>query len=239
MKLWLGVLFALTASPMALADAYEGPMKHYQPTLDITKDPGCGKPLKTKEERIAHNRKLAELYFLNYQEYYTRKRQYGWHHWGCRAEGATTLLGGVEPLGTPRTRAQMLEAMGNPSVPPMEMTGAELNPEELAYLDAFETYGTQKGTLVVVPFEEGAFFRMMYGGIAKDDGKNYANWETNLILVNEEGKITHFEMWNDTMGWDKANRKVFGVGLDEVDGLPGYIKLMNERLQQKQKAASK
>jgi hypothetical protein len=68
----LAVVGALTSQAEAAS-----PLERYQPTIDITKDPGCGKALKTKEERIAHNRKLAELYFINFQKDRENGRNYG------------------------------------------------------------------------------------------------------------------------------------------------------------------
>src|SRR5262245_55470059 len=73
----------------------------YQPTIDITKDPGCGKPLKTAQERIEHSRKLAELWFQNYQEVPKRKRNYNWWTYNCMAPGATFLFGTIDPNGEP------------------------------------------------------------------------------------------------------------------------------------------
>lgn len=71
---------------------------------------------------------------------------------------------------------------------------------------------------MVVPFDEGAYFRMMYGGNSKEDGKQYTICETNLILVNDEGKITHFEMWNDSISFDLLTRKIFGKSIIGLGG---------------------
>lgn len=174
----------------------------YQPTIDITQDPGCGNPLNTAAERIAHNRKLAELYYINFQEDRTRGRNWGWQFHNCLAENPTVLLGAIEPLGAPHPFPPQLAEQGNP----------ELNGEQRGYFSAFPDWGTVPNTLVVVPFEQGAYFRMMYGG-HDTDGVYYTIWETNLVLVNDQGKITHFEMWNDTIGFDRTTKKAFGMSL--------------------------
>jgi hypothetical protein len=208
--------FGLLALGGAMA-AHAGntsPIVHYQPTLDITKDIGCGHKLQTKTEKIDHNRRLAELYYLNFQQDRERGRNYDWRVHHCVADETTVLLGAVAPLADPMVmKSGMVGPNSDPD--PSALTG-----EQRGYFATFPDWGTIPKTLVVVPFEQGAFFRMMYGGHDKD-GKKYTIWETNLILVNDEGKITHFEMWNDTIGMDATTRKAFGKGIDGL-GLGGY-----------------
>jgi hypothetical protein len=192
--------------------AQAGTLERYQPTIDITKDPQCGqKRLVTKEERIANNRMLAELYYVNFQQDRARGENLGWWTWNCMADQTTVLLGAVEPLGTPHV------VPGRTARNPREHTG-----EQLGYFATFKDWGTIPNTLTVVPFEDGAFFRMMYGG-HDDAGKYFSIWETNLILVNDEGKITHFELWNDTIGWAAAHNKIFGSAWSPSMGLGAYI----------------
>lgn len=201
---------ALTGTPAAAQNAE---VRHYQPTIDITQDPGCGRTLRTPAERIAHNRKLAELYFLNFQESKTRGRNYGWWSHGCVAPGSSVLLGATEPLAEPHVRPPS----GNGG---MQSDGA-WSGEQRGYYATFDDFGPERNTLVVIPFEQGAYFRMMYGGRSKDDGKRYTIWETNLILVNDQGRITHFEMWNDSIGFDNLTKKIFGHSILDL-GLDGY-----------------
>lgn len=187
---------------------------YYQPGLDITKDPGCGRKLESKADRVAHNKKLAELYFLNYQQDRERGRNYAWYNFGCWEKDATVLLGAVDPLGAPapRTAASLASRQSG-----------ELSGEQRGYFAHFPDWGTVPKSLVVIPFEEGAYFRMMYAGTSKDDGKRYTIWETNLILVNDEGRITHFEMWNDSIGFDATTRKIFGKSIVNL-GYQGYYR---------------
>lgn len=192
-------------------DSSQPSLVRYQPALDITKDPQCGRKLTSKEDRIAHNRKLAELYFLNFQQDRERGENLGWWTHDCMADGAQVLLGSVDPLGESTDRAGVLAG------DPRALTG-----EQRGYFDVFKDWGTIPNTLAVVAFEEGAFFRMMYGG-HDAEGKYYSIWETNLILVNDEGKITHFEMWNDTIGWSAAHNKIFGAQWSPSMGLKGYL----------------
>lgn len=210
---WAAVAAGFAVPATAGAQAVS-PVLRYQPDINIKEDPGCGKMLKSKDERVAHNRKLAELYFVNFQKDRENGRNYSWWTWGCVAPTATVLLGTVAPLGVPRT-------LGGPgSAAPTKDT---LSGEQRGYFATFPDWRTQPGTLAVVPFDGGAYFRMMYGGHGKDDGKLYTIWETNLILVNSLGQITHFEMWNDSIGMDATTRKAFGTGLaDLLAGTKSY-----------------
>lgn len=208
----IGVILIGTVLGVAADANAAPPFVHYQPTLDITKDPGCGAKLRTPARRIAYNKMLAELYFLNFQNDRQNGRNFSWWTWNCIAPGSTVLLGAVGPLHDPSVKLTPV-----PGADPKELTG-----EQRGYFSTFSDWGTVPNTLVSVPFEGGAYFRMMYAGHDKE-GKRYTIWETNMILVNDEGKITHFEMWNDTIGMDATTRKAFGRGIDEL-GLEGYDK---------------
>jgi hypothetical protein len=213
----------VTGASAAHAAAQAPQIVHYQPTLDITQDIGCGTRAPTKAAKLEHNRRLAELYYLNFQQDRQRGRNYNWavHH--CMADTSSVLLGAVEPLADPHVRqANATQATGSSTGSVAGRDPSVLSGEQRGYFATFPDWGTIPNTLVVVPFEEGAFFRMMYGGHDKD-GKYYSIWETNLILVNDEGRITHFEMWNDTIGMDATTRKAFGKGIDSL-GLGGYMK---------------
>lgn len=210
-KMTLGLAIASIACvPAALAQSAPtapSPVARYQPTIDITKNPGCDIHYSTTTERLAFHRRLAELYFINFQNDRKNGRNYNWITYGCAVPGSTVLLGTLSPLAEPTVIPKGVTA---------EMA-VPLSGEQRGYFATFPDWGTVPGTLAVVPFEGGAFFRMMYGGHGKDDGKYYTIWETNLILINDQGKITHFEMWNDTIGMDATTRKAFGrsiLGLD-------------------------
>lgn len=207
--IWGLAAFSASIASVAVAEP-RSPISHYQPTIDIKQDPGCGKLLRTPARRIAFNRQLAELYFINFQSDRVNGRNYGWWTYNCVAPESTVLLGAVGPLD-------------DPSVVPSR-AGVDQNAlsgEQRGYFATFPDWGTVPNSLVVVPFDGGAYFRMMYSGHGKDDGKEYRIWETNLILVNDHGQITHFEMWNDTIGMDATTRKAFGRGINEL-GLGGY-----------------
>lgn len=202
-------LTALAFGSAAMAGTESSsPIVHYQPTIDITKNPGCGVKRNTAAERIAFNRKLVELYYINFQSDRKNGRNYGWFTHGCIAPESSVLLGAVSPLAKPATRKMRAD--------PNALTG-----EQRGYFATFPDWQTVPNTLVAVPFDGGAYMRMMYGGHGKDDGKYYTIWETNLILVNDMGQITHFEMWNDTIGMDATTKKAFGKGITDL-GLGGY-----------------
>jgi hypothetical protein len=197
----------------------------YQPTLDVTRDPREGLNLSKPADKIAYNRRLAEMVFVNYQENRQRGVNYRWQSYGLVADDACMLLGVVEPQGEPHP-------FGQPGAPPSGPM--PLNGQDLAYYAAFPDFGPEKGSMVCFPFEAGCFWRMVYGG-TDNDGEYFSCWELNFILVNDEGKITHFECWNDFQGFDILTRKVFGVPGSEVKGLPAYIQLF-ESLREKSEA---
>lgn len=209
LALALSIAFGSSIAGAQAAPAWQP----YQPTIDIKEDPNCGKKLATPKERIAFNRKLAEIYFVNYQEDAKNGRNYGWHTYKCTAPNATTLLGAIGATAVPTVLPPGL--MGN---------GVELTGEQRAYFAKFPDWKTQPGSLVVVPFDGGVFFRMIYGGHANDDGKFYTIWESNLALVNDLGQITHFEMWNDTIGMDATTKKAFGQSLSEMNYADAFKK---------------
>jgi hypothetical protein len=232
MKITKNVLLAMSSmllgaglTPVRAAEADRPSYAKYQPTLDITQDPGCSSKKKRQgAQRVAYNRKLAELYFLNFQEAARRGRNYSWWSYGCMADGATMLLGAAEPTAEPMKMP--------PSSPAAQQMAVKLNPEERGYYSVFpppDGFGPLPGTLVVIPNENGAFFRMMYGGKDKD-GKFDGIWETNYIVVNEEGQITHFEMWNDSIAFDRISKRIFGTGIEGL-GLAGYIKALQDYAQ--------
>jgi hypothetical protein len=213
----LGIVLTVVGS-LATAAEETGPFAHYQPVIDVTKNPGCGVEGRSKPEKIEYHRRLAELYFKNFQEDRERGRNWSWWVHDCFDENATVFLGAVDPLGMPVNMGLMKAAAAQAGVKapdPSELTG-----EQRGYFTTFPDWKTQDGTLVVIPFEEGAFFRMMYGG-TDADGKFHTIWETNLILVDDSGMITHFEMWNDTIGMDGTTRKAFGKGIKDM-GMDGY-----------------
>lgn len=184
-------------------------VQRYQPTLDITQGLNCGQKLNTPAQRIAHNRALAELYFLNYQQDRERGRNYGWAVHNCAAAESSILLGAVE-------------ALADPHVMPARSADPALTGEQLGFFASFPDWGTVPNTLAVVPFDGGAFFRMMYAG-HDTAGRSYTIWETNFILVNDEGQITHFEMWNDINGWSRSTKHAFDFEVTPDMGLMGYV----------------
>jgi hypothetical protein len=58
-----------------------------------------------------------------------------------------------------------------------------------------------------------------------ETGAYHGLWELNFFLVNDEGKVTHFECWNDSQGFDVLTEKVFGVPGSHVKSLADYIQL--------------
>lgn len=196
---------------LAASGAHAEPVKYYQPTLDITKDPGCGKKLTTKEARIEHNRKLAEMYVVNFQQAQRRGRNYDYSYWGCMAPGANFLLGTADPMGTGmKLPAAAVRSKG------------ELSGEQRGYISKFDYYQPKPGTTVIIPFEEGAFLRTLWSGKAKEDGKTYTIWEVIVLLVDDEGRIYHWDNWTDSIGLDLTTKMIFGKSIVGLKS-DGYV----------------
>jgi hypothetical protein len=187
----------------------------YEPTLDITQDPRAGLDLTRPADRVAYKRRLAEMLYLNYQQARERGANYRWQSYGLVADDATILLGVVEPEGPP-----------NPfGVPGAGPTGPlPLNGQDMAYNSVFPDWGTVPGSFACFPFETGAFCRFRYGGHDRS-GHYLGIWELNFFHVDEEGKVVHFECWNDSQAFDVLTEKVLGVPGSQVKGLPAYIEL--------------
>jgi hypothetical protein len=187
----------------------------YDPALDITRDPREGLDLTKSADRVTYTRRLAETLYLNYQQARERGVNYRWQSWGLVADDATILLGVVEPQGPPNQ-------FGVPGAPPSGPL--PLNGQDMAYHAAFPDWQTLPGTFVCFPFESGAFCRFTYGG--HDQAGEWLDcWELNFFLIDYEGKVKHFECWNDSQRFDVLTEKVFGVPGSQVKGLSGYIEL--------------
>ena len=191
------------------------PWAPYQPTLDITRDPREGLDLTNRDDRVAYTRRLAEMLFVNYHEARERRANYRWNSYGLVADDATILLGVVEPDGPP----------GPFGAPGMEPTGPQpLNGQDLAYYHVFPDWGTVEGTFVCFPWDGGAFCRFRYEG-HDTEGAALGLWELNFFLVDDDGKVVHFECWNDSVNFDLLTEKVFGVPGSEIHGLTEYMEV--------------
>ena len=187
----------------------------YQPKLDVTRDPRDGLDLSSSVDRIAYTRRMAEMLFVNYHEARERGANYRWHSYGLVADDATILLGVVEPDGPPNP-------FGAPGAGP---TGPmPLNGQDMAYYSVFPDWGTIPGTFVCFPFESGAFCRFSYAG-HDQSGAEFRIWEVNFFLIDDAGKVTHFECWNDSEAFGSLTEKLFGVPGSSVKSLPSYIEL--------------
>lgn len=186
---------AVIAAGMAGAAVAAPPLTHYQPAMDITKDKTCSEIPHTAAERVAHNRKLAELYFLNLQHDRENGRNYGWYGElvnhatpgpdRCVAAGATALAGAFDPLSEPQP---MPQAPASEKRDPTMLSG-----EQRAYFATYKDWKSLPGTLAVLPYENAVYFRFGYDGHDPKGNRN-TQWEVDLLLVNDQGKITHIDM---------------------------------------------
>jgi hypothetical protein len=70
-------------------------------------------------------------------------------------------------------------------------------------------------------FEEGFFYHVMFGG-HDTDGHHDSLWEAGLVLVNEEGRITLWDFWNDTRKLQEFSKRLYGIDEDNLT-LESYI----------------
>lgn len=211
----LAALVALSVIGVAHA---QGPADE-KPVIDVTKDPGCGKKLHSDEEKIAHNRKLAQIYFQSYSEAYRTNKLLGWDHHGCFADNWTLIPGTYD-----YDRVMQMHSQAPGKAPDVGLGELQANWKTIPDLRALP------GTLVIYPSPTGAFFRMKFGGTAKT-GEKIELWEIEFIQVNDEGKITLWEFWDDTVGVLKEFDVVWGH-FDRVPTMDEYTKMLQKRMEQ-------
>jgi hypothetical protein len=173
--------------------------------IDIKQNPGCGVKEVTAQARITRNSRIAELLYQSYLEGPKYHYLYNWEHYDCIAKDATGFNWLMAPLTTARPRL-----IGNRDRDLMQK-------EMKAHWKVMPDYGAMPGTFAVYAWDGGATFRLVYGGHTAD-GKLHSTWEVDTILINDEGKITHWEFWNDSLGSDDIVYTVFGkhlLGLPE------------------------
>lgn len=197
-----------------------------QQLIDITKNPGCGLQGLTKEQKIARNTRLAKFYFQASVEEAERDYKYTLAHYGCNAPNSTWLYGAFTP------------PPAKPRVPPVESeenaeatSGEEkmIQMESKAWRTVFPDWGAVPGTFrLIAAWEGGLSLSLMYGGHTKS-GEYVEFWEVVTMLVNDEGQVTHYECWNDTLGMEKAFQIVFGKSFRGVD-FETYFQMVADKL---------
>jgi hypothetical protein len=133
----------------------------------------------------------------------------------CMAPGAEILMGfGLKPIPPDgmKVPAAWLGARGKSD-----------NEQDMVH-DVFPNWGTIPGSLRVHPAEDNVYYIQRFGGDTKD-GEHIEYWEVDYIDVNADGKITHWEGYNDTMGVDKLFKRVLGKGVDDIGSLENYDKV--------------
>lgn len=191
------------------------PLSAADPDVDVTKNPGCGVKGLTREQKIARNQRLAEYYFQGWSATTMAKHghQYRFNDHDCFAKDATFRMGfGLQPEPPEFLGFSLGQKMDSKMAPKAPTPFNKVIPD----------WGTIPGTLRVYPSENGAYFIMRFGGTAPT-GERIEYWETDYIVVDDDGKITHWEGYNDTMGVDRLFRVVFGKGVKEVGSMGGLI----------------
>lgn len=228
----LGVLLALAAVGASYVGPVRADFEGYvdQPAgkFDVTKNPGCGVKAKTREEKIKRNVNIAEFYHQSYaaMENDTINR-HDWTEYDCMAPGATVVVGvymppPAKPISFPMPsgeEARKLVKEGNSG------SQKEVRMWKKVYPNLRAVPGTFR---VITAWEGGVNWVMAFDGTSKD-GETIFYWEVNTILVNEDGRITHMDCWDDGQGVANAWKKVTGIPFEEIKKNPAvYFKALDD-----------
>ncbi|MET0984782.1 MAG: hypothetical protein ABW034_05170 [Steroidobacteraceae bacterium] len=216
MKTWHTIVASLSVGAALTLGA--GPRAHADDDVpvDVTQNPGCGVTLKTKEEKIARNKRLAQYYFQGWNSETMKQhdRQYRFEDHDCFASDATFRMGfGLEPEPPEFVKVPYRRPSDRP--PPKA--------SDSPFMKALPNWGTVPGTLRIVPWENGCYFIMRFGGNTPS-GERIEFWEVDLIEINDAGKITHWEGYNDTLGVDRLFRVAFGKSVKELGRLENMMR---------------
>ena len=173
--------------------------------IDVTKNPGCGVKAGTPQEKIERNAKIGELYYQAYLEGVKRGKLYTLFDYGCVAADATTTNWLMEPLSTAKPRTLR--------------TDAALQRNEMkAYWKTMPDFAALPDTLQIHAWDGGVTFSLIFAGHLAD-GTVEQLWEINTLLINDAGKITHWEYWRDNQAQDKIFLAAFGKHVLGPSGL--------------------
>ena len=195
-------------------------IKTTEPLIDVTKNPGCGVTGLSPAQKVERNRRLALYYFQASVETARRDYKYTLASQGCVPDDGKSmwLYGAFTP---PPAEPTMVDVgKGN--------EGQFIQNESRAWRSVFPDFGAVPGTLRVIPYEDGVFFTFMYAGTSKT-GEKVEFWEVVNQLVNENGKIYHYECWNDTAGMERAFQIAFNTSFRGMT-LEKYFELIKGKL---------
>ena len=176
-------------------------------TLDVTQNPGCGLKGLTSRQKVERNRRLAELFFQAYSQAPKYGHLYNWTHHGCFAADVA-MYSWLAPAGAP------------PQVAPEPLLNPQFFQNEWQLLrKAMPDFGVVPGSLKIFPWDRGVTFRLDFSG-RTPAGVQHRVWESGTILVNDAGKITYWEFWDDTKAIDGLFKAAFGMTGDEIKANP-------------------
>ena len=206
----------------------------YQPAAlsayDFETNPGCGEKGLSHDGKIKRNIALAEVFFQSYLDGRARGvKKRGWQDHDCMAKDATVLIGLYNPPPSkPMSFAQLL----GPLIGPDGKMPAE-DAEFTRWRNTFPNFGVVPGTFRILGVDEHTItwvnsFGGPDGDLITKDGEHFpAIWEVEVLRVNDEGRITHYDSWTDPLATDRAFRKMFGKSYAE-NGKEYFEKLHGE-----------
>lgn len=207
---WLMGTVMLLGTAIVCAEAPEKPL------IDLTKNPGCGVSGLSSAEKTQRNIRIAQYYYQAFVETkLTGSQKHNWDEFDCIAPNETVLLGVLSQPG-----AKPMPMAGRPS--PAEarklvLEGRSPGQMEMkAVKKAFPDYGALPGSYrTIAAWEDGVTFMFWFDGTGTD-GKHILMWHVVSIQVNDAGRITNYETFQDTRFVDIVLSRAFGKGLGEL-----------------------
>lgn len=191
--------------------------------IDIKENPGVGVTGLPKEAKVERNRRLAYLYVQSSYEWPQHRKMYNWAYHGCFTSETRIRFGSLDPLGRPH-------AFQMPA-------GTDTSSEARGYRRIYPDFGAQPETLTVHPFEEGFYYNVTFTGHHKDTGNAQSLWETGLVLIDEAGRITLWDFWNDNVGLAAFAKDLYGIEPEDLSRETYMAGVMREEKDRGQSAA--
>lgn len=206
---------------------------YYNPDIDLNKNPGCGVKGLSREEKTKRNIRMAEFFFKSYVQAggVGNSMQHEWSEYNCWADGAKFILGPYMPPPTKPLVMPTGEKLSDEAALKLVRDGKSGGQNEFRlWKKVYPDLGAVPGTFRIIgAWDGGVTWTMSYAG-TEETGARYTMWEVDSVRVNDEGRVTQYEFWDDTIGFNVGMLRVTGKTIDDLKKDPiGYLKLVNEK----------
>ncbi|MET0658868.1 MAG: hypothetical protein ABW110_12000 [Steroidobacteraceae bacterium] len=192
--------------------------------IDTSKNPGCGVKENSDEKKTARNIRIGKFFIQSYYDLPKNSLKYSLDSYRCYAAKSTVHGGTFDPppaVSKPR----------DPALDPFSGENFAKNEVE-AWKKSVPDVRAQRGAARLIAWDSGAFVSYQVVGKAKT-GEPIKFWEVVLMLIDDEGKITHYEFWDDTVGIGKALPVIVGKSLEEMQKLKAYSEAIESEAAEK------